>query len=64
MALRQFHVGLSATQTRMLEKLAAKLGLDKSNTIRYCISRIAEQENLSGDLSGKPGFAAERESRR
>jgi hypothetical protein len=55
MALRQFHVGLSAAQTKILEKLAAKLGLDKSNTIRYCISRIAEQENITGDRSREVG---------
>ena len=46
MAMRKVHVGLSAAHTRLLDRLAAKLGLDKSSTIRYCISRIAEQENL------------------
>lgn len=57
MALRQFHVGLSTAQAKVLEKLSAKLGLDKSNAIRYCISRIAEQENITGDRSRETGWA-------
>jgi hypothetical protein len=55
MTMRKFHVGLSTAQAKVLEKLSAKLGLDKSNTIRYCISRIAEQENITGDRSREIG---------
>jgi hypothetical protein len=44
MALKRVHIGFSPSQFKTLEKLAAKLGLDKTNTIRYCVSRIAEQE--------------------
>jgi hypothetical protein len=46
MSLKKFHVGLSAAQMKVLEKLAAKLGLDKTSTVRYCIARIAEQEGI------------------
>jgi hypothetical protein len=46
MSLKKFHVGLSAAQMKVLEKLAAKLGLDKTSTVRYCIARIAEQEGV------------------
>jgi antitoxin component of RelBE/YafQ-DinJ toxin-antitoxin module len=55
MGLKPFHVGLSAAQAKVLEKLAAKLGLDKSNAIRYCISRIAEQEHILADRSKETG---------
>ena len=53
MALRKVNVGLNAPQFKVLEKLAAKLGLDKTNTIRYCISRIAEQEAITGERERK-----------
>lgn len=53
MALKRVHIGFTATQFKLLERLAAKLGLDKTNTIRYCVSRVAEQEAVSKDrLSG------------
>lgn len=47
MAVKRIHIGLSPAQLRTLEKLSAKLGLDTTNTIRYCIARIAEQENVA-----------------
>jgi protein-disulfide isomerase-like protein with CxxC motif len=55
MALRKHYVGLSAAQEKVLRRLAAKLGLDMSNTIRYCISRIAEQERIAGDRARETG---------
>lgn len=44
MALTRIHVGLSPAQIKNLDKLANKLGLNRSNTIRYCISRMLETE--------------------
>jgi predicted transcriptional regulator len=53
MALKRVHIGFTAPQFKMLEKLAAKLGLDKTNTIRYCVARVAEQEAISKDRAGR-----------
>lgn len=47
MALKRLHISLSANQFRLLEKLALKLGLDKSSTISYCVARVAEQEAIT-----------------
>lgn len=47
MALKRLQVGLSSAQLKLLEKLAVKLGLDKTNTLRYCLNRVAEQEGLT-----------------
>lgn len=49
MALRRVHIGFAPAQFKLLEKLARKLGLDKTNTVRYCVARIAEQEVLAGE---------------
>ena len=46
MALKRLHVGLTIPQLKQLQKLAVKLGLDKTSTIRYCVARIAEQEGI------------------
>ncbi len=46
MVLKHVNLGLTAPQLRRLEKLAAKLSLDRTNTIRYCIARVAEMEGL------------------
>ena len=46
MALKRLQLGLSTAQVRLLEKLSAKLGLDKTNTLRYCLNRVAELEGL------------------
>jgi predicted transcriptional regulator len=48
---RVLTVRLSPAQYRDLEKLEAKLSLDKSSVIRFAISRLAEAE---GVLSYKP----------
>ncbi len=46
MVLKHINLGLTAPQLRRLEKLAAKLNLDRSNTIRYCIAKAAELEGI------------------
>ena len=57
MTMKKYYVGLSPSQERVLANLAAKLGLDKSNTLRYCLARIAEQEQVSAERSRKSGSA-------
>jgi hypothetical protein len=49
MAIKRIHIGLTPAQLRILEKLNGKLGLDTTNTIRYCVTRIAEQEGVLRD---------------
>jgi len=44
MALTRVHIGLTAAQLKALDKFAQKLGLDRTNAIRYCISRTLEAE--------------------
>ena len=46
MILKHINLGLTAAQLRKLDKIAAKLNLDRTNAIRYCISRTAESEGL------------------
>lgn len=46
MVIKHINLGLTAEQLRKLEKIAAKLNLDRSNAIRYCISRTAEAEGI------------------
>lgn len=46
MAMNRVHLGLSSAQLKVLERLASKLGLDKTNTMRYCINRVAELEGV------------------
>ena len=46
MVLKHVNLGLTAAQLRKLDKLAQKLSLDRSNTIRYCIARVAELEQI------------------
>jgi len=50
---KRVHLRFSAAQHKLLERLAAKLSLDKSNTIRYCVARVAEQEGLSKQSAPK-----------
>lgn len=42
----RIHVGLTAAQVRLLDRLAVKLGLDRTNTLRYCLAKIADQEKV------------------
>jgi hypothetical protein len=58
MAVKRIHIGLTPAQLRILDRLNRKLGLDTTNTIRYCVSRIAEQEGLLDDpvLSRRDGL--------
>lgn len=46
MVLKRINLGLTAAQLRRLDKLAAKLGLDRTNTLRYCIAKAAELEEI------------------
>lgn len=57
MALKRVHIGFSSAQFKLLEKLAVKLGLDKTNTIRYCVARVAELEAIPRDKPGRSGAA-------
>lgn len=36
--MKRIHVGISQAQIKSLDKLAAELGMDRSNAIRYCIA--------------------------
>jgi hypothetical protein len=55
MAIKRIHIGVSPAQLKVLEKLSTKLGLDITNTIRYCVSRIADQETIVRDRPGRTG---------
>ncbi|HKE23428.1 MAG TPA: hypothetical protein VKB88_13770 [Bryobacteraceae bacterium] len=46
MIYRHLNIGLTAAQLRLLDKLAKKLHLDRTNALRYCIVRTAELEKL------------------
>lgn len=46
MVIKHINLGLTAAQLRRLDKLAQKLGLDRSNTIRFAIARAAELEHI------------------
>ena len=46
MVVKNINLALTASVLRKLEKLQAKLELDRSSTIRYCIARVAEQEGI------------------
>ena len=52
MAMKRVHLALSPAQLKLLERLAAKLGLDKTNTMRYCINRVAEMEEIGRERAG------------
>ena len=52
MALQRIHLSLEPAQLRRLDRLAARLGLDRSNALRYCIARIAEQEGIPAEKRG------------
>lgn len=49
MALKRIHLTLAPASLRRLDKLAAKLGLDRSNALRYCIARTADAEGVESD---------------
>jgi antitoxin component of RelBE/YafQ-DinJ toxin-antitoxin module len=46
MALERIHLSLEPAHLRRLDRLAAKLGLDRSNALRYCIARAADAEGI------------------
>lgn len=43
---KQTAIRLSPEQRRTLDRLAKKLGVNRSNVIRIAINRLAEQEKL------------------
>jgi hypothetical protein len=47
MAIQRIHIGLTPGQLKALDKLAGKLGLDRTNTLRYCLMRALEAEGIS-----------------
>lgn len=46
MTSKQVRFSLPLSHFKLLKLLANKLWLDKTNTVRYCITRIAEQEGV------------------
>jgi predicted DNA-binding protein len=44
--LKQTAIRLSPANLKMLDKLSAKLGLDRTNVIRLAIARLAESEGV------------------
>jgi len=46
-------IRLSSVQRAQLTRLAAKLGINRTNVIRLAIARMAEQEGLTAS-PGKP----------
>lgn len=46
MAFKHINLGLTPAQLRLIDKIAAKLNLDRSSAIRYCIARTAETEGI------------------
>jgi hypothetical protein len=44
--LRPIQIRLSAAHLRLLKRLSAKTGLDRTNVIRLAITRLAESEGL------------------
>jgi predicted transcriptional regulator len=49
MAIHVFTIRFSDAQHRLLEKLAKKLNIDKTNVIRLAVTRLGEAERLLGD---------------
>lgn len=44
---------LSPAQTKTIEQLSHKLGIDKTNVIRLAITRLAESEGIFNNLDAK-----------
>jgi len=47
MTSKRLRISLPLAHFNLLKQLANKLWLDKTNTMRYCITRIAEKEGVS-----------------
>lgn len=47
MIIKAINFRLTAAQLRQLDKLAKKLNLDRTNTLRYCIAKTAEIEKIN-----------------
>ena len=46
MTMQRLHLGIAAAQLKNLDKLAKKLGLDRTNAIRYAMARTLEAEGI------------------
>lgn len=46
MAMKRIPLNLNDSQVKAIDKLGLKLGLDRTNTIRYCIARTLEAEGI------------------
>ena len=54
MPMTRVHIGLSSAQLKALDKLATRLGLDRTNAIRYCIARTLEAEGITREGAYRP----------
>jgi hypothetical protein len=46
MGTKRINLVLTAGMARNLDKLGAKIGIDRTNTMRYCIARTLEVEGI------------------
>jgi hypothetical protein len=46
MAFKRINLALSTAQMKSLDQLADKLGLDRTNAIRFCIAHTCEMQRL------------------
>jgi antitoxin component of RelBE/YafQ-DinJ toxin-antitoxin module len=47
MAMQPIQIRLSPKMMRTIQKLSAKLGLDRTNVIRLALAQLAEREGIS-----------------
>lgn len=60
MALKRYNISFHPPQQKLLDRLAAKWGLDITNTMRHCLARVAEQEGLTAEAPKSEGLARPR----
>lgn len=54
MLMKRVNLQLSSAMSKNLERLAARLGLDTTNVIRYCIARTLEAEGITREGAYRP----------
>lgn len=54
MPMKRVNLQLSSAMSKNLERLAARLGLDTTNAIRYCIARTLEAEGITREGAYRP----------
>lgn len=47
MSEKRINIRFTPAQLHKLDRLAEKLGLDRSNTIRFCLARVMEIEGIA-----------------